>query len=125
MCASRALLGVRAIRWAIHQVCFRGDTGGLDFRSISFDRAVPSSPCHLWPDGKDGHESVRMYTSEQIIVTLHMAACRKSAERNLLAQRPTTNQQLVGSLALEQLGAGASGKLVVGEDGVDEREQED
>ena len=40
-------------------------------------------------------------------------------------QRTTTNQQLVGRLALEQLGAGASGKLVVGEDVADEHEQED
>ncbi len=40
-------------------------------------------------------------------------------------QRTTTNQQLVGRLALEQLGAGASGKLVVGEDVVEEREEED
>ena len=40
-------------------------------------------------------------------------------------QRTTTNQQLVGRLALEQLGAGASGKLVVGEDVAEEREQED
>ncbi len=40
-------------------------------------------------------------------------------------QRTTTNQQLVGRLALEQLGAGASGKLVVGEEVVEEREQED
>lgn len=39
-------------------------------------------------------------------------------------QRTTTNQQLVGRLALEQLGAGASGKLVVGEDVVEEREEE-
>ena len=40
-------------------------------------------------------------------------------------QRTTTNQQLVGRLALEQLGAGASGKLVVGEEVVEEHEQED
>ena len=40
-------------------------------------------------------------------------------------QRTTTNQQLVGRLALEQLGAGASGKLVVGEDVTEEHEQED
>ena len=39
-------------------------------------------------------------------------------------QRTTTNQQLVGRLALEQLGAGASGKLVVGEDVVEEREED-
>ena len=31
------------------------------------------------------------------------------------------NQQMVGRLAMEQLGAGASGKLVVGEDVVEER----
>ena len=36
-------------------------------------------------------------------------------------QRTTTNQQMVGRLAMEQLGAGASGKLVVGEDVVEER----
>ena len=36
-------------------------------------------------------------------------------------QRTTTNQQLVGRLAMEQLGAGASGKLVAGEDVVEER----
>ena len=40
-------------------------------------------------------------------------------------QRTTTNQQLVGRLALEQLGAGASGKLVVGEEVAEERAQED
>ena len=32
---------------------------------------------------------------------------------------------MVGRLALEQLGAGASGKLVVGEDVVEEREEQD
>ena len=32
---------------------------------------------------------------------------------------------MVGHLALEQLGAGASGKLVVGEDVVEEHTQED
>ena len=36
-------------------------------------------------------------------------------------QRTTTNQQLVGRLAMEQLGAGASGKLVAGEDVIEER----
>ena len=40
-------------------------------------------------------------------------------------QRTTTNQQLVGRLALEQLGAGASGKLVVGEDVAEEHEEQD
>ena len=40
-------------------------------------------------------------------------------------QRTTTNQQLVSRLALEQLGAGASGKLVVGDNVVEDREQED
>ena len=39
-------------------------------------------------------------------------------------QRTTTNQQLVGRLAMEQLGAGASGKLVAGEDVVEERMHE-
>ena len=40
-------------------------------------------------------------------------------------QRTPTNQQLVGRLALEQLGAGASGKLVVGEEVVEERAHEE
>ncbi len=35
------------------------------------------------------------------------------------------NQQLVGRLALEQLGAGASGTLVVGEDVAEQREEQD
>lgn len=38
-----------------------------------------------------------------------------------MAQRPITNQQMVARLAMEQLGAGASGKLVAGEDVVEER----
>jgi len=37
------------------------------------------------------------------------------------SQRTTTNQQMVARLAMEQLGAGASGKLVAGEDVVEER----
>ena len=41
------------------------------------------------------------------------------------SQRTTTNQQMVGRLALEQLGVGASGKLVVGEDVVEERAHEE
>ena len=41
------------------------------------------------------------------------------------SQRTTTNQQMVARLAMEQLGAGASGKLVAGEDVVEERAQED
>ena len=40
-------------------------------------------------------------------------------------QRTTTNQQMVGRLALEQLGAGASGKLVVGEDVAEKHEEQD
>lgn len=36
------------------------------------------------------------------------------------SQRTTTNQQLVGRLALERLGTGSSGKLVAGEDPVQE-----
>lgn len=35
---------------------------------------------------------------------------------NARSQRTTTNQQLVGRLALETLGAGSSGKLVAGAD---------
>jgi len=36
------------------------------------------------------------------------------------SQRTTTNQQLVARLAMEQLGSGVSGKLVAGEDVVEE-----
>ena len=54
-------------------------------------------------------------------MTLEKPAFQESADRHLSAQRPTTNQQLVGRLAMEQLGAGASGKLVAGQDVVEER----
>ena len=40
-------------------------------------------------------------------------------------QRTTTNQQMVGRLALEQLGAGTSGKLVVGKNVAEEHEEQD
>ena len=42
---------------------------------------------------------------------------------NQRSERVTTNQQLVGRLALEQLGEGASGRLVAGDDLVAERAQ--
>ena len=57
------------------------------------------------------------HTDEQIIVALAEAVLRESQQRHASRQiAPTMNQQLVGHLALEQLGAGASGKLVAGED---------
>ena len=62
------------------------------------------------------------HTDEQLVVTLAEAALQECQQRH--ASRyiaPTTNQQLVGRLAMEQLGAGASGKLVVGEDVVEDR----
>ena len=62
------------------------------------------------------------HTDEQNVVTLAEAALRERQLGHATSQiTPTTNQQLVGRLALEQLGAGASGKLVVGEDVVEER----
>ena len=66
------------------------------------------------------------HTDEQIIVALAEAALRESQQRHASRQIvPTMNQQLVGRLALEQLGVGASGKLVVGEDVVEERTHEE
>ena len=62
------------------------------------------------------------HTDEQLVVTLAEAALQECQQRH--ASRyiaPTTNQQMVGRLAMEQLGAGASGKLVAGEDVVEER----
>lgn len=51
---------------------------------------------------------------------------RESQQRHASRQiAPTTNQQMVGRLALEQLGAGASGKLVIGKDVAEEHAQED
>jgi len=62
------------------------------------------------------------HTDEQIIVALAEAALREFQQRHASRQiAPTMNQQMVGRLAMEQLGAGASGKLVVGEDVVEER----
>ena len=62
------------------------------------------------------------HTDEQLVVTLAEAALRERQLRHATSQiAPTTNQQMVGRLAMEQLGAGASGKLVVGEDVVEER----
>ena len=66
------------------------------------------------------------HTDEQLVVTLAEAALQECQQRH--ASRyiaPTTNQQMVGRLAMEQLGAGASGKLVAGEDVVEERTHED
>jgi NADH dehydrogenase (fragment) len=66
------------------------------------------------------------HTDEQIIVALAEAALRESQQRHASRQIvPTTNQQLVGRVALEQLGAGASGTLVVGEDVAEQREEQD
>ena len=65
------------------------------------------------------------HTDEQLVVTLAEAALQECQQRH--ASRyiaPTTNQQMVGRLAMEQLGAGASGKLVAGEDVVEERMHE-
>ena len=65
------------------------------------------------------------HTDEQIDVALVEAALRECQQRRASRQiAPTTNQQMVGCLAMEQLGAGTSGKLVVGKDVVEEREQE-
>ena len=62
------------------------------------------------------------HTDEQLVVTLAEAALRERQQRHATWQiAPTTNQQMVGRLAMEQLGAGASGKLVAGEDVVEER----
>ena len=62
------------------------------------------------------------HTDEQIVVALAEAALQEYQQRHASWQiAPTTNQQLVGRLAMEQLGAGASGKLVADEDVVEER----
>ena len=72
--------------------------------------------------------TMRMYskhTDEQIVVTLAEAALRERQLRHATWQiAPTTNQQMVGRLAMEQLGAGASGKLVADEDVVEEHSHE-
>ena len=57
------------------------------------------------------------HTDEQIVVALAEAALRERQLRHATWQ----NQQMVARLAMEQLGAGASGKLVTGEDVVEER----
>ena len=65
------------------------------------------------------------HTDEQLVVTLAEAALQEYQQRHASRDiAPTTNQQLVGRLAMEQLGAGASGKLVAGEDVVEERTHE-
>ena len=66
------------------------------------------------------------HTDEQIVVTLAEEALQECQQRHVSRYvAPTTNQQLVGRLALEQLGAGASGKLVVGEDVAEEHAHEE
>ena len=57
------------------------------------------------------------HTDEQIVVALAEAALRERQLRHATWQ----NQQMVARMAMEQLGAGASGKLVTGEDVVEER----
>ena len=65
------------------------------------------------------------HTDEQIVVALADAALQECQQRHASWYiAPTTNQQMVGRLAMEQLGAGASGKLVAGEDVVEERMHE-
>ena len=65
------------------------------------------------------------HTDEQIVVVLAEAALRERQLGHATWQiAPTTNQQMVGRLSMEQLGAGASGKLVAGEDVVEERSHE-
>ena len=62
------------------------------------------------------------HTDEQIVVTLAEPALQERQLGHATCQiAPTTNQQMVGRLAMEQLGAGASGKLVADEDVVEER----
>ena len=62
------------------------------------------------------------HTDEQIVVTLAEAALQECQQRHASRYiEPTTYQHMVGHLAMEQLGAGASGKLVAGEDVVEER----
>ena len=62
------------------------------------------------------------HTDEQIVVTLAEAALRERQLRHATWQiAPTTNQQMVGRLAMEKLGADASGKLVAGEDVAEKR----
>lgn len=66
------------------------------------------------------------HTDEQIVITLAETALWEHQQRHASRQiAPTTNQQMVGRLALEQLGAGASGKLVIGKDVAEEHAQED
>lgn len=65
------------------------------------------------------------HTDEQLVVALAEAALRERQLRHATWQiAPTTNQQLMGRLAQEQFGAGASSKLVAGEDVVKERTHE-
>ena len=65
------------------------------------------------------------HADEQLVVALAEAALQECQQRHASWQiAPTTNQQMVGRLAMEQLGAGASGKLVVGEDVVAEHTHE-
>ena len=65
------------------------------------------------------------HTDEQIVVALAEPALRERQLGHATSQiTPTTYQQMVGRLAMEQLGAGASGKLVAGEDVVEERMHE-
>ena len=62
------------------------------------------------------------HTDERLVVALAEAALRERQLGHATSQiAPTTYQQMVGRLAMEQLGAGASGKLVAGEDVVEER----
>ena len=62
------------------------------------------------------------HTDEQIVVALAEAALRERQLRHATWQiAPTTNQQMVGRLAMEKLGADASGKLVAGEDVAEKR----
>ena len=57
------------------------------------------------------------HTDEQIVVTLAEAALRERQLRHATWQiAPTTNQQMVGRLALEKLGEGTSARLLAGQD---------
>lgn len=65
------------------------------------------------------------HTDEQIVITLAETALWEHQQRHASRQIASTkNQQMVARLAMEQLGAGASGKLVADEDVVEERMHE-